>query len=63
MACKGVKARIGLAVPGRPDRSLVAQDRSAAGVRDPTGPEFPMLKNLPTSAQVGPGSRRPAARR
>jgi hypothetical protein len=30
---------IDLAVPGRPIRSLVAEDRSAAGVRDRTGPE------------------------
>jgi hypothetical protein len=30
---------IGLAVPGRPIRSLVAEDRSAEGVRDRTGPE------------------------
>jgi hypothetical protein len=30
---------IGLAVPGRRIRSLVAEDRSAAGVRDRTGPE------------------------
>jgi hypothetical protein len=30
--------RIGLAVPGRPIRSLVAEDRSAGGVRDQTGP-------------------------
>jgi hypothetical protein len=31
-------ALIGLAVPGRPIRSLVAEDRSAEGVRDQTGP-------------------------
>jgi hypothetical protein len=36
---KVVKAHIGLAVPGRPIRSLVAEDRSAAGVRDRTEPE------------------------
>jgi hypothetical protein len=30
---------IGLAVPGRPIRSLVAEDRSADSVRDRTGPE------------------------
>jgi hypothetical protein len=30
---------IGLAVPGRPIRHLVAEDRSAAGIRDRTGPE------------------------
>ena len=34
-----VQASIGLAVPGRPIRSLVAEDRSAGGVRDHTGPE------------------------
>jgi hypothetical protein len=34
-----VEACIGLAVPGRPIRSLVAEDRSAGGVRDQTGPE------------------------
>jgi hypothetical protein len=33
------QAGIGLAVPGRPIRSLVAEDRSAGGVRDQTGPE------------------------
>jgi hypothetical protein len=32
-------AVIGLAVPGRPIRFLVAEERSAAGVRDRTGPE------------------------
>jgi hypothetical protein len=31
--------RINLAVPGRPIRSLVAEDRSAGGVRDQTGRE------------------------
>jgi hypothetical protein len=30
---------IGLAVPGRPIRSLLAEDRSAEGVRDRTGPK------------------------
>jgi hypothetical protein len=34
-----VKALIGLAVPGRPIRSLVAEDRSAGGGRDQTEPE------------------------
>jgi hypothetical protein len=29
-----IEAVIGLAVPGRPIRSLVAEDRSAEGVRD-----------------------------
>ncbi len=37
---------IGLAVPGRPIRSLVAEDWSAGGVRDRTGPEPPMLTKL-----------------
>jgi hypothetical protein len=32
-------ARIGLAVPGRPIGPWVAEDRSAGGVRDQTGPE------------------------
>jgi hypothetical protein len=32
---------IGLAVPGRPIRARVAEDRSAEGVRDRTGPELP----------------------
>jgi hypothetical protein len=36
-----VDACIGLAVPGRPIRPLVAEDRSAEGVRDRTGPENP----------------------
>jgi hypothetical protein len=35
--------RIGLAVPGRPIRSLAAEDRSAGGVRDRTGPEPSVL--------------------
>ena len=39
MACKGSPARIDPAVPGRPIRSLVAEDRSAEGVRDRTEPE------------------------
>jgi hypothetical protein len=34
-----VEACIGLAVPGRPIRPLVAEDRSAEGVRDQTGPD------------------------
>jgi len=32
---------IGLAVPGRPIPSLFAEDRSAGGGRDRTGPEHP----------------------
>ena len=39
MAYQGSRLWIGLAVPGRPIRSLVAVDRSADGVRDQTGPE------------------------
>jgi hypothetical protein len=39
MACKRSRAWIGLAVPGRPIGPLVAEDRSAAGVRDRTEPE------------------------
>jgi hypothetical protein len=38
-----LQALIGLAVPGRPIRSLVAEDRGAEGVRDRTGPEPAML--------------------
>jgi hypothetical protein len=34
-----VEACIGLGVPGRPIRYLVAEDRSAGGVRDRTGSE------------------------
>jgi hypothetical protein len=36
---RDAQVSIGLAVPGRPIRSLVAEDRSAAGVRDQTGPD------------------------
>jgi hypothetical protein len=36
-------AVIGLSWPGRPIRSLVAEDRNARGVRDRTGPEPPSL--------------------
>ena len=45
-----VKASIDLAVPGRPIGPWVAEDRSAAGVRDPTGPEeLPRrIRGLPT---------------
>ena len=38
-----VEACIGLAVPGRPIRSLVAENRSAEGVRDQTGPRTATL--------------------
>jgi hypothetical protein len=34
-----VEVCIGLAVPGQPIRSLVAEDRSASGVRDQAEPE------------------------
>jgi hypothetical protein len=44
-----------LAVPGRPLWSLVAEDRSAGGVRDQTGPEPPMLTRLLTGRAVTPG--------
>src|SRR5215211_5040030 len=49
---------IGLAVPGRPSRSLVAEDRSAAGVRDRTGPEPPMLTRLLTGRATTPRDER-----
>ena len=42
------QAVIGLAVPGPVDRSLVAEDRSAEGVRDHTGP------TNPTGTGLGP---------
>jgi hypothetical protein len=38
-----VPAYIGLAVPGRPLRSLIAEDRSVAGVCDQTGPELAVI--------------------
>jgi hypothetical protein len=41
------------AVPGRPIRSLVAEDRSAGGVRD-QGPEPPMLTRLLTGRATTP---------
>jgi hypothetical protein len=53
-----VEARIGLAVPGRPIRSLVAEDRSAGGVRDRTGPEGPMLMRLLTERAATPWDAR-----
>jgi hypothetical protein len=43
--------RIGLAVPGRPIGPLVAEDRSAEGVRDRTGP-------TPDAHEVAHGTRR-----
>jgi hypothetical protein len=49
-----VKARISLTVPGRPIGPLVAEDRSAAGVRDRTGP---------TIVGAGPCSHWGASRR
>ena len=39
---------------GRPIRSLVGKDRSAAGVRDWTGPEPPMLTTLLTGRAATP---------
>jgi hypothetical protein len=53
-----LKACIGLAVPGRPIRSLVAEDRSAGGVRDRTGPEPPMLTKLLTARAATPRDER-----
>jgi hypothetical protein len=50
-----LNAVIGLAVPGRRIRSLVAEDRSAAGVRDQTGPAPPMLTRLLTERAATPG--------
>jgi hypothetical protein len=41
---------IGLAVPGRPIRSLVAEDRSAGGVRDP--------QDRPPRSVLGPWAHR-----
>jgi hypothetical protein len=38
-AAPSFEACIGLAVPGQPIRSLVAEDRSAEGVGDRTGPK------------------------
>jgi hypothetical protein len=52
------EACIGLAVPGRPIRSLVAEDRSAGGVHDRTGPEPPMLTRLLTGQAVTPRDAR-----
>jgi hypothetical protein len=40
------------------DRSLVAEDRSAAGVRDHTGPEPPMLTRLLTGRATTPRDER-----
>jgi hypothetical protein len=54
---QAVAVVIGLAVPGRPIRSLVVEDRSADGVRDRTGPE-------PRRSAMGPqpaGKRRTTA--
>ena len=39
-------------------RSLVAEDRSAAGVRDQTGPEPPMLTRLLTGRAATPRDER-----
>jgi len=40
------------------DRSLVAEDRSAAGVRHQTGPEPPMLTRLLTGRATTPRDER-----
>jgi hypothetical protein len=40
------------------DRSLVAEDRSAEGVRDQTGPEPPMLTRLLTGRATTPRDER-----
>jgi hypothetical protein len=48
---QGVMAGIGLAVPARPIRSLAAEDRSAGGIRDQTGPK-------PDAHEVAHGTRR-----
>jgi hypothetical protein len=40
------------------DRSLVAEDRSAEGVRDQTGPEAPMLTELLTGRAAPPRDER-----
>jgi hypothetical protein len=40
------------------DRSLVAKDRSAGGVRDRTGPEPPMLTRLLTGRAATPRDER-----
>jgi hypothetical protein len=51
-----VEVCVGLAVPGRPLRSLVAEDRSAAGFHDRTVPGTPMLtKLLPGPDATYPG--------
>jgi hypothetical protein len=47
------RAVIGLAVPGRPIRSLVAEDRSAAGIRDRKDPN-PMLTRFLTTLDGRP---------
>ena len=55
MARKRSRAWIGLAVPGRPIRSLVAEDQSATGVRDRTEPE-PDAHAVAKSTTDSPGS-------
>jgi hypothetical protein len=45
-------ARIDPAVPDQPIRSLIAEDRSAAGVRDRPGPEPPVHGGYTRSRQV-----------
>jgi hypothetical protein len=53
-----VAALIGLAVPGRPIPSLVAEDRSAEGDCDRTGPNPLMLTELLTGRAATPGDER-----
>jgi hypothetical protein len=51
-------SRVGFAVPSRADQSLVAEDRSAAGVRDQTGPNPLMLTRLLTGRAATPRDER-----
>jgi hypothetical protein len=46
-------AMIGLGVPGRPIRFLVAEDRAPEGVRDRMGPEPALLTELLTRLARG----------
>jgi hypothetical protein len=56
-----VQACIGLAMPGRLIRSLVAENRSAEGVRDQTGPEPNGPRWVRGALGVGGHERSPAA--
>jgi hypothetical protein len=53
-----VWSRPASALPCPADRSLVAEDRNAAGVRDQTGPEPPMLTRLLTGRATTPRDER-----